>query len=224
MPRLVTSPCSALSYMALARAASSMRPTFAYSSASRRYTTGSAPSASRLLVVCDRRVDPSGACQRGGETEMIGRSAGFPIDRLLPERRGAIVAALGGAQRGLFLQDIERHVATPVGQHLTLRLLDALELPRGLLRVPQPHQRGGQRISRLGVVRRQLDRAPQRRHRLVVPAGVQMNLADAGMGIRHPGDRSAARRRAPRMPRRRGPAAEAHRPGTCARPDRWGLH
>ena len=60
----------------------------------------------RFLVVCDRRVGPSGACQRGGETEMIGRSTGFPIDRLLPERRGAIVAALGGAQRGLFLQDI----------------------------------------------------------------------------------------------------------------------
>ena len=224
VPRLVPSPCRALSYMdSGARRvidASGLRVQL------RKPTVddGIRAERERFLVVGDRRVDPSGAGQRGGETEMIGRATGFPIDRLLPERRGAIVAALGGAQRGLFLQDIERDVATPVGQHLTLRLLDALELPRGLFPVPQPHQRGRQRISRLGVgslTARPRAAAPS-------PPGCTGQHSDESgrrrHGHPHPGDRSAVRRRAPRMPRRRGPAAEAHRPGTCARPDRWGLH
>ena len=165
-PRLVTLPCSALSYMSLARAASSMRPSLRVQL--RELTVDERIRAEREgdFVLLRSPSRPSGARQRGGELQVIGRPTWFALDRLSPERHGALVAALGGAQRRLFL-DVERHGATPVGQLPSLRLLDALELLRRLSSVSQ-------RISAVASAYRasvwfaeQFDGAPQRRDRVL---------------------------------------------------------
>ena len=49
-----------------------------------------------------------------------------------------------------------------------------------------PFQRGGERVSRLAVGGGHLSRAPEDVHRIGMPARIQMDLPDAGVGLRVP--------------------------------------
>ena len=65
-----------------------------------------------------------------------------------------VVAALGGAQRRLFLQDIQdmvRRRSASIWRCACSTRSNSCAASRVL---PEPHQRSGQRISRFGVVRR----------------------------------------------------------------------